>query len=312
MTHHPSVSASQVLDRPLVIGASGLVGGALFARLRRGGGTVRGTWHTHPREGLEPYSTAADSPAFLDSRSPTLVVLASALTHVDYCETHPEEAFERNVEQLRPIALWCDRHRVPLVFFSTDYVFDGRSGPYDEAAEPAPLNVYGRTKLAGERIMDAVALGLVVRITNVFDIGFDDRNFLHRCVTQLRDRGALVVASDQLATPAYATWLADQLVGLIERGALAHAGSVRLVHAGCDDLVSRGDFARRVAERLGADPSHIEERPTSSLNQPARRPLRGGLRNDRWKSMLGVGRIALDDALDELMPRMRTLYEHHA
>jgi dTDP-4-dehydrorhamnose reductase len=294
----------------LVIGASGLVGGAFHARLARTGGCVTGTCHAHPRAGLVPFELGRATRAFLDAHAPDLVVLASAMTHVDRCETEPAEARRRNVDDVQAVADWCREHAAGLVHFSTDYVFDGAAGPYAEDAPVAPLSVYGRSKLASEAIVAALPRGLVIRITNVFDIGYDDRNFVHRCVTWLRDRRHLVVPSDQLATPAYATWLADQWVTLLARGAILVADSPRLLHAGCDDLVSRGELARRIAERLGADPSLIEERPTAALAQAAARPLRGGLRNDLWKRLLGVERLSLDDALDDCLPRMKALYEN--
>ena len=297
----------------LVIGASGLVGGAYFARisarLQRASVRVTGTCHSHPRAGLVPFELGAGTAAFLDAQRPDLVVLASAMTHVDACESAPDEARRRNVDDVATIADWCRAHEAALVHFSTDYVFDGATGPYSEDAATAPLSVYGRSKLASEQIVTALPRGLVIRITNVFDIGFDDRNFVHRCVTYLRDRKPLVVPSDQLATPAYATWLADQWVTLCERGAILAAASPRLLHAGCDELVSRGELARRIAALLHADASLIDERPTSALGQAAARPLRGGLKNDLWKRLLGVERLSLDDALADCLPRLKALYE---
>jgi hypothetical protein len=127
-------------------------------------------------------------------------------------------------------------------------------------------------------------------------------------VTRFRDREPVVVPADQWATPCYATGLARQTVTLLERGAILARDSPRLLHAGCDDLVSRGELARRVALRLGADAALVEERPTAALHQAALRPLRGGLRNDRWKRLLGVERLPLDDALTDCLPRMKELY----
>ena len=294
--------------RALVIGASGLVGGAFLSALRERGHDVAGTYGSRPKPGL----TAFDFKQHLNLEPLVngrgLVVMASALTHVDYCESHAEEARARNVDDVRQVAEACRDAGAALVSFSTDYVFDGREGPYAEDALVRPLSVYGRTKLEGEAVVAALPRALVIRITNAFDIGYDDRNFVHRCVTHLRDRRPLIVPSDQWATPCYATWLARQAVTLIERNAILAADSPRVLHAGCDDLVSRGELARRVARRLGADPGIVEERPTTVLAQPAPRPLRGGLRNDQWKRLLGVERLPLDDALADCLPRMKELY----
>jgi dTDP-4-dehydrorhamnose reductase len=228
---------------------------------------------------------------------------------VDYCEAHPEETQARNVDQLRPIVAWCGDRDVPLVFFSTDYVFDGANGPYREDAAPAPLNVYGRSKLAGERLVATLPRHAVLRITNVFDAGHDRKNFLHRCAEHLRDRRPLRVPADQWATPTFAPWLADQTLTLIERGVLCDASGPRTLHVACDDLVSRLDFARRVAVLLGADPAIIDGRPTAELGQAAPRPLRGGLRNDALKGLLGVPALPLEQALREVLPRLRSVYD---
>ena len=291
-----------------VLGASGLVGGAFFAELGARGHRVTGSYASHPRPGLVPLDLRQDVNLEGHVKGRDLVVLASAMTHVDRCESHPDEARARNVDDVRRVAEACRAAGAAMLSFSSDYVFDGAAGPYAEDSPVRPLSVYGRTKLEGEAATLTVPRALVVRITNVFDIGFEDRNFVHRCVTHFRDHKPLVVPSDQWATPCLASALARQTVTLLERNAILAADSPRVLHAGCDDLVSRGELARRVARLLGADASLLEERPTAALAQPAPRPLRGGLRNDRWKRLLGVERLPLDDALAECLPRMKELY----
>jgi len=297
-----------VLERPVILGASGMVGGSFHRELLARGRAPRGTYLTRGMAGLEPLDLAGDTASFLERTNATLVVMASALTHVDYCESHPEETYARNVSALEPIVGWCAAREVPLVFFSTDYVFDGASGPYAEEAPLRPLSVYGRSKLDGERMVATLPRHAILRITNVFDVGHDTKNFLHRCIEHLRDRRSLVVPADQWATPTSAVWLARQTLDLIERGLLLGEPGTRVLNVACDDLVSRVEFAIRVAGLLGADASIVEGRPTESLGQAAPRPRRGGLRNDLLKRLLGVASLPLDAALDEALPRMRTLY----
>jgi dTDP-4-dehydrorhamnose reductase len=297
-----------VLERPVVLGGSGLVGGSFMRALAARGVAARGTFLTRAEPGLDPLDLAGDTGGYLDRTQPTLVILASALTHVDYCERHPEETQARNVAALEPIVAWCAARGAPLLFFSTDYVFDGEAGPYAEDAAPRPLSVYGRSKLEGERRVATLERHAVLRITNVFDAGWDRKNFLHRCVEHLRDGTPLIVPEDQHATPTFAPWLAAHTLDLIERGILLAPEGPRVLHVACDDLVSRLEFARRVAALLGADASRIEGRPTAALNQAARRPLRGGLRNDLLKRLLGVPSLPLADALAEVLPRMRRIY----
>jgi dTDP-4-dehydrorhamnose reductase len=297
-----------VLMRTVILGASGLVGGSFHRELEARGRAARGTYLTRAVPGLDPLDLAGDTAAYLERSDPTLVILASALTHVDYCESHPEETYARNVSALEPIVAWCAARDVPLVFFSTDYVFDGAAGPYSEEATPRPLSVYWRSKLDGERLVATLSRYAILRITNVFDVGHDTKNFLHRCIEHLRDRKTLVVPADQWATPTSAPWLARQTLDLIERGVLLGEPGPRVLHVSCDELVSRVEFALHVASMLGADTTLVEGRPTEMLQQAALRPLRGGLDNHLLKRLLGVASLPLDEALREALPRMQRLY----
>jgi dTDP-4-dehydrorhamnose reductase len=307
-----SRATTALLERPLVLGASGMVGGAFFRHLRALGHAAHGTRFTRSGAGLEEFTLAGDVAGLLERVRPSLVILASALTFVDYCEVHPEETHERNVRQIEPLVEWCRARDVPLLFFSTDYVFDGTAGPYDEDAAPAPLNVYGRSKLEGERLVASVPRHAVLRVTNVFDAGDDDKSFVSRCIAHLREGRPLTVPTDQTATPTYAPWLAAHTTILIARGVLLTGGEPRTLHVACDEAVSRLTFARRVAELLGADAGLIGGRPTSELDQPARRPLQGGLRNDRLKKLLGLQKLPLEDALRDALPGYRRRYEARA
>jgi len=300
--------ATAVLARPVILGASGLVGGSFHRELDARGRAARGTYLTRAVPGLDPLDLGGDTPAYLDRTDPTLVILASALTHVDYCESHPEETYARNVSALEPIVAWCSARDVPLMFFSTDYVFDGAAGPYAEEATPRPLSVYGRSKLDGERLVSTLPRHAILRITNVFDVGHDTKNFLHRCIEHLRDRKPLIVPADQWATPTSAPWLARQALDLIERGMLLADTGTRVLNVSCDDLVSRVEFALRVASMLDADATLVEGRPTEMLKQAAARPLRGGLDNYLLRKLLGVPSLSLDEALRETFPRMQKLY----
>src|SRR5262245_41446840 len=138
--------------RVLVLGASGLVGGAHFAALRARGHDVVGTHASRPRPGLLLFDFKQHSNLAELVRGREVVVMASAMTHVDRCETHPQDAHERNVDDVRRVAEACEREGAGLISFSTDYVFDGNAGPYAEDALVRPLSVYGRSKLEGELV----------------------------------------------------------------------------------------------------------------------------------------------------------------
>ncbi|TLZ69627.1 MAG: sugar nucleotide-binding protein [Methanobacteriota archaeon] len=137
----------------LVIGASGLLGEQLLAEAKRRGHDAVGTYAGDPVNGLIPLnlSDLVAAVTLVRDRRPKTVLLPAAMTGVDACESHPDQAQLVNADAPREIAKACHTLGIRLVFFSTDYVFDGRRGPFNERRRPQPLNVYGRTKLAGER-----------------------------------------------------------------------------------------------------------------------------------------------------------------
>lgn len=160
-----------------------------------------------------------------------------------------------------------------FVFFSTDYVFDGRDGPYDEGADIAPLDVYGQHKReVEEHVLDAGCT--VVRTTTVFGTELPPgKNFVLRLVARLRAGEPPTIPSDQFATP---TWSDD-----LARASVAVGSKRGIWHAAGSDLMARDEFARLVARTFGCDVSLVRPVLTEELAQPARRPLRAGLRTEK-------------------------------
>src|SRR5262249_21687288 len=139
--------------RALVIGASGQVGGCLLEALRARGHEAIGTHAHHPLEGLGHLDVTdhAAVERVVQEKRPDWVLCPAGLTHVDYCEEHPVEAFAINKDGALAAARAASRGGAGFVFFSTEYVFDGTGGPYAEDDVARPLSVYGRSKWEGER-----------------------------------------------------------------------------------------------------------------------------------------------------------------
>ncbi len=140
---------------------------------------------------------------------PDLIVNAAAYTAVDKAESEPELAMAVNGVAPGVLAEEAWRLNAPLVHYSTDYVFDGRKGmPYVETDEPCPLNVYGQSKLQGERAIQAVGgRHLILRTSWVY--GTRGKNFLLTMQRLLRDRPEVKVVSDQFGAPSWSRWLAE-------------------------------------------------------------------------------------------------------
>ena len=267
----------------LVVGGTGQVGGALLRLL---GPRAISAGRSPANPCLVDLEQLAEEPGQADrlmaEARPRTVVIAAAATNVDRCESEP--AMANAVNATAPAALARAAHRIgaKTVFVSTEYVFDGEAGPYDEDAEPRPLSVYGSSKAAGEQaVLSADPDAIVVRTTVVYGPERQGRNFAYRLAGHLRAGKVLRVPSDQISTPTYNRDLATALVQLAQ-------SSLRgIVHVAGPCLLGRDGFAVEVAREAGLDGTLIESVKTASLSQVARRPLRAGLisrRANEWGS----------------------------
>lgn len=273
----------------LVIGASGLVGGALCRVL--GSGAI-GTYRSRPTDGLIPLD-AQDEAAIarvIDQVAPEIVFYPAAEPNVDWCELHPEEAYAANVTPAIAALRLVRARDAGFVFFSTDYVFDGEAGPYDEEARTNPLSVYARHKHDVEqRVLEAG--GTVVRTTTVFGSEMPPgKNFVLRLVARLGSGQETTVPCDQFSTPTWSDELARAAIAVARRGGIWHAAG--------PDYLARDAFARLVAEVFAVDAGLVRPVTTAELRQPARRPLRSGLVTDKLKLAAGITFLPLRSALE--------------
>lgn len=285
----------------LVIGASGQVGRHASQALRVRGWRVVGTGHTRAGSGLLPVDLGDEAAIrrLIGEIGPDLCLLAAALTNVERCEGEPALAEALNARAPAVAAAACRAMGARTVYLSTEYVFDGSTGPYGEDAAVCPISVYGRTKLAGEQaVLDADPAALSVRTTVVFSFCPGDRNFLMQLIERLGAGERMRVPSDQISSPTYAPFLGAAIAEVAGRvsGVLNVAGP---------EVIDRFTFATRAAGALGLDPRLIDPVRTSDLGQRARRPLRGGLLVRRLES-LGVSPPELATALDDVA-RLRRL-----
>ncbi len=261
--------------RALVVGGSGQIGGWLLRTLAERGHEAEGTYHSVAYPGLT-HLDAADTraaSAWVRERAPDVVFYPAGLTWVDGCERNPAAAEAANRDQPLTLARAAAGVGARFVYFSTDYVFDGKAGPYTEDDPVAPLNAYGRSKLETEREL-AAELGdrqLTARTSWVFGPERQGKNFAYQLVKSLKAGRPMACPSDQRSSPTYGPDVAKAAVLLMERGASG------LIHMAGPEVMDRVCFARRLAEGFGLDMGLITSATTEALGQGAPRPLQGGL-----------------------------------
>lgn len=288
--------------RPLVVGASGQVG-TLMASALQGAGcdvirTTRGGRAGWSGMDLATLNGPADVEALLGELAPDAIFCCGAMTYVDGCEVHPQQAFRANAHGPSALASYARFQGVPFAFFSSDYVFagtPGAPGPYVESDAAQPLSVYGQSKLQGERaVLRVHPEALVVRTSWVYGPDAEGKNFISSLLRQLRAGQVVRVPSDQISTPTLNLDLSRLTLELLK------AGATGVVHVTGQELLSRYDLALRVAKRFGLSAALIEGVATAELGQRASRPLQSGLRSERLDSLLpGVTLHTLDEGLAE-------------
>ncbi len=286
------------MKKQLIVGASGQVGLHLFNAVKESGVTPVGTSHSQSVAGLHSLDVR-DADAvnkLIETSSPEVIYIASALTNVDYCESHPDESYDLNVRGCHNVVLAARTVKARVIYLSTDYVFDGTNGPYSEDDAPNPINVYGIHKLLAEHCVCTMASSYVIaRTTGVFGPDIQRKNFINRLEDSMKKGIEVKVPSDQYSTPTYAPNLAQALCEAAYRadfnGVLNLSGT---------EYVSRYDLAKTAAEVVNFDGSRIVPLTTAELNQTAKRPLSGGLRTDRASKLLKTELISFRDGLKEM------------
>ncbi|MDP3685641.1 MAG: SDR family oxidoreductase [bacterium] len=282
----------------LVIGASGQVGGHLLREGLKQGLPMRGTYHTHAAPDLLPLDIRdhdAAAKLFLDLR-PSVVYLPAAYVNVDACETHPEETFATNVLGTVHVVRAANAVGARLVFFSSDYIFDGTSGPYREEDVPHPISEYGWHKLTAEH---AVALHaktyLIIRTTVVYSWERQGKNFVERLLRDLQQGETINVSEDQVGNATYAPNLAQAVLELTLQDVQG------IFHVCGPERTSRYAFAAETARVFGFDERRIRPVSTDRLHQVAQRPLNAGMITDKVSALLTTPLLGYREGLRVMM-----------
>ncbi|MGB2696493.1 MAG: dTDP-4-dehydrorhamnose reductase [Candidatus Zixiibacteriota bacterium] len=237
----------------------------------------------------------------ISSIKPELIVNTAAYTDVEGCEVNKEKAWEINVKGVENLIEFCQKEKIKLIHISTDYVFDGKNGPYSENDPPHPISYYGKSKLEGELKIKENGIDYIIVRTNVL-YGLGEKinpNFFTWVLNKLKKDEKINVVTDQLNNPTLVDDLAKAILTLTQKkftGIINIAGS---------EYLSRYDFARKIADKFDLKRDLIHPIKTEDLKQKAPRPKRGGLKVDLAKKILQTEfsdiTLGLDHLKKELM-----------
>ena len=240
------------------------------------------------------------------AHKPDLIINAAAHTAVDQAENEPGLAFAINATSPGVLAEEAAALGIPLIHYSTDYVFDGsKPAPYTEDDAPNPLGVYGKSKLAGEQAIAATgARHLILRTSWVYST--HGKNFLLTMQRLLQERPELRVVADQIGAPTWAGTIARSTRALIERWQAGEAGAWGTYHLTAQGETSWFGFTQAIAEHLSAQGKScatLEPIPASAYPTPAARPQNSRLDCSRlareWNVTQPDWQTALRDCLAE-------------
>jgi dTDP-4-dehydrorhamnose reductase len=275
----------------LILGYKGMLGSDLMLRLTAA--------HDVAGKDVDDFDIAAedDCRRVIEECLPDVVINAAAYTNVDGCEADRDRCFSVNAVGVKNIALACRGKGIRIVHFSTDYVFDGgKEVPYVEEDEPAPLNVYGASKLEGERFLQAFSdRWLLIRTAWLY--GRNGKNFVKTILEKAATVKTLDVVDDQIGAPTYSWDLSAAVQLLIEEG------QVGLFHLTNRGRCSWYEFACKILQYAGMNDVTVRPIRSAGLTRPAVRPAWSVLSSRKFSEATGktmrFWQIALQDYLEK-------------
>ncbi len=293
----------------LVTGANGLLGNALLGTHQKNPhitfiATGRGAKRPAVPDEVPYYacdlSNELEVKALLEQTTPDVVIHGAAMTQVDYCENHPEECMQANVDATSYFEKYSPDH-TRIVLISTDFVFDGTQAMYRETDEPNPISVYGESKLRAEAILQKSKRSYAILRTMLvygYAPNLSRTNIVLWVVESLSQNKPINVVNDQFRGPT----LVDNLADASMRAAESSENGV--FHISSSDYISMYHFAVKIAHIWGLNDALISAISTKDLGQPAARPPKTGFVVDKAMQAFGFLPVSIDEGLRILKNRM--------
>jgi dTDP-4-dehydrorhamnose reductase len=235
---------------------------------------------------------------FMQQHQPDVLIHAAAMTQPDPCELDPIACWLINVTATRFLLDAASHTGTRFIYISTDFIFDGENGPYDESALPNPVNYYGSSKLAAEKsVMTYPLPWAIVRTVLVYGhilVG-NRSNIVSWVMDNLQQQKPIKVVNDQWRTPTYVEDLAAGVLLVLAKDATG------VFHMAGPDQLTPYQMALAVAAYQGLDAGLMTPVTAATFTQPAQRPLRTGFIIDKARRELGYSPMRFDESLKKML-----------
>lgn len=288
----------------LVTGSAGLIGTQLVFDLEQTGRTVYSCYdNTEPLHGipikldllnLEEISTT------LQKFHPDVIIHLAALTDVEKCEIEPKLAYLINTKATEKIVKETERIGCFLIYLSTDYVFDGKKGMYDENDSANPINQYGKTKLDGEKAVEKCkSPWAIIRTSTPFGNHSTKKTFPIWVIENIQKNNTISLLEDQFTSPTYVPNLTEMILDIMSQNL------VGFFHLSGSTRISRYEFAKMIVEKLNLDKSLLIPVKMNEMSWKAKRPLDSSLDVSKANLILNKKPFSVEHSLHDYLQQLK-------
>lgn len=290
----------------LITGSNGLLGQKLVSLLAQQTdnqliATSRGANRMDFTNGYEyqemDITDAKQVAEVIEKVRPDSIIHTAAMTNVDQCEGEKNSCWEMNVKAVEYLTKACEKHQIFLCHLSTDFVFDGSSGPYSEEDNPSPISFYGWSKYAAEEVIKrSKCPWSIIRTVLVYGITNDmsRSNIILWVKNSLEQHKPIKVVTDQFRTP---TLVEDLAMGCY---LVVNQKAEGIFHISGKDFLTPYEMAIKTADFFGLNKSLISKVDANNFTQPAKRPARTGFILDKAVKVLGYNPVSFEEGIEVL------------
>ena len=239
----------------------------------------------------------------IDKEKPDIVINCAGRNDIDFLEKNPEQAIAINSIGPEIIAKKCEECNSRLVHISTDSIFDGQKGMYDENDVPNPKNIYAKTKLEGEKKVTKECSNSVIVRTNFYGIDNSRKYLFNNMLEKLKQKQDIIGFDDVHFTPLSVENLSQQITDV------TFSNYKGIIHLGSDKKISKYEFCKSMAQKLGFGENYVKQGSIDDFSFIAERPKNTSLNNKVSKSIVKHKSIEFEDWLESKKDEIMELHD---